>query len=149
LLFMTSLIWNLFFSRLRSFPGPALAKLTDFWRAFHTYRGRVDQKHVDLHRKYGTAVQLGPNCVSISDPSLIRTIYSTRNPWKKVRYRNSLRIAYCNGFNMALLTCCDYRVTCTARTMFCFRDTGFRISSIHKMRIGTIRISVRFGVFGP
>jgi hypothetical protein len=86
LLFMTSLIWNLSFSRLRSFPGPALAKVTDFWRAFHTYRGRVDLKHVELHRKYGTAVQIGPNCVSISDPSLIRTIYSTRNPWKKVRY---------------------------------------------------------------
>jgi hypothetical protein len=83
---MTSLSWNLFFSRLRSFPGPALAKVTDFWRAFHTYRGRVDLKHVELHRKYGTAVQIGPNCVSISDPSLIRTIYSTRNPWKKVRY---------------------------------------------------------------
>ncbi|KAJ6063912.1 hypothetical protein N7499_012592 [Penicillium canescens] len=83
LLFMTSLIWNLFFARLRTFPGPALAKATDFWRAFHTYRGRVDLKHVELHRKYGTAVQIGPNCVSISDPSLIRTIYSTRNPWKK------------------------------------------------------------------
>ncbi|KAJ5320398.1 hypothetical protein PENANT_c010G10164 [Penicillium antarcticum] len=83
LLFTTRLIWKIFFSRLRSFPGPALAKLTDFWRAFHTYRGRVDQKHVELHRKYGTAVQIGPNCVSISDPSLIRTIYSTRNPWKK------------------------------------------------------------------
>jgi hypothetical protein len=94
---MTSLIWTIFFSRLRSFPGPALAKVTDIWRAFHTSRGRVDLKHVELHRKYGTAVQIGPNCVSISDPNLIRTIYSTRNPWKKVRYWDSLRIAYYNG----------------------------------------------------
>lgn len=86
LLVVAKLIWNVFFSRLRSIPGPALAKITDFWRASHAYGGRIDLKNVQLHRKYGTAVQVGPNCVSIADPSLIRTIYSTRNPWKKVRY---------------------------------------------------------------
>ncbi|KAJ5949664.1 hypothetical protein N7454_001248 [Penicillium verhagenii] len=83
LLCLTKLGWDVFFSPLRAIPGPRLAKITDLWRAFHTYRGRVDLKHVELHRKYGTAVQIGPNCVSISDPNLIRTIYSTRNPWKK------------------------------------------------------------------
>ena len=84
LLVLTKLVWDLFLSPLRSIPGPLLAKTTDIWRAIHTYRGRVDLKHVGLHRKYGTAVQVGPNCVSISDPNLIRTIYSTRNPWRKV-----------------------------------------------------------------
>jgi hypothetical protein len=86
LLIATKLIWDVFFSRLRSIPGPTLAKVTDVWRAVHAYGGRIDLKHVQLHRKYGTAVQVGPNCVSISDPALIRIIYSTRNPWKKVRY---------------------------------------------------------------
>lgn len=84
LLVATRLVWDIFLSPLRAIPGPILAKSTDFWRALHTYRGRVDLKHVELHRKYGTAVRVGPNCVSISDPNLIRTIYSTRNPWKKV-----------------------------------------------------------------
>jgi hypothetical protein len=86
LLIATKLIWDVFFSRLRSIPGPKLAKITNVWRAIHAYGGRIDLKNVQLHRKYGTAVQIGPDCVSISDPSLIRTIYSTRNPWKKVRY---------------------------------------------------------------
>lgn len=86
LLIITKLIWDVYFSALRLIPGPALAKITDVWRAVHTYGGRIDLKHVQLHRKYGTAVRVGPNCVSISDPGLIRTIYSTRNPWKKVRY---------------------------------------------------------------
>jgi hypothetical protein len=84
LLCLTKLVWDIFFSPLKAIPGPTLAKVTDFWRAIHTYRGRVDLKHLELHRKYGNAVQIGPNCVSISDPNLIRTIYSTRNPWKKV-----------------------------------------------------------------
>ncbi|KAJ5635329.1 uncharacterized protein N7484_008642 [Penicillium longicatenatum] len=83
LLCLTKLVWDIFFSPLKAIPGPTLAKVTNFWRAIHTYRGRVDLKHLDLHRKYGNAVQIGPNCVSISDPDLIRTIYSTRNPWKK------------------------------------------------------------------
>ncbi|KAJ5281445.1 hypothetical protein N7478_006817 [Penicillium angulare] len=83
LLCLTKLVWDIFLSPLRSIPGPFLAKVTDFWRSIHTYRGRVDLKHLELHRRYGTAVQIGPNCVSISDPALIRIIYSTRNPWKK------------------------------------------------------------------
>jgi hypothetical protein len=85
LLLITKLFWDIFLSPLRAIPGPLLAKSTDIWRAYHTYQGRVDQKHVELHRKYGTAVRIGPNCVSISEPGLIRTIYSTRNPWKKVK----------------------------------------------------------------
>ncbi|KAJ5714927.1 uncharacterized protein N7483_012108 [Penicillium malachiteum] len=83
LLCLTKLICDILLSPLRGIPGPLLAKITDFWRAVHTYRGRVELKHLELHRKYGAAVQIGPNCISISDPRLIRTIYSTRNPWKK------------------------------------------------------------------
>ncbi|KAJ5342086.1 hypothetical protein N7541_011210 [Penicillium brevicompactum] len=86
LLAVTKLIWDTYFSSLRCIPGPALARITNVWRALHAYGGHIDRKNVQLHRKYGTAVRVGPNCVSISDPSLIRTIYSTRNPWKKVRY---------------------------------------------------------------
>ncbi|KAJ5133982.1 hypothetical protein N7448_000997 [Penicillium atrosanguineum] len=77
LLLLTKLVWDNFLSPLRSIPGPLLAKSTNVWRAYHTHQGCVDRKHVELH------LRIGPNCVSISDPSLIRTIYSTRNPWKK------------------------------------------------------------------
>lgn len=86
LLALTKLIWDIYFSALRCIPGPALAKVTDVWRALHAYGGHIDLKNVQLHRKYGVAVRVGPQCISISDPGLIRTIYSTRNPWKKVRY---------------------------------------------------------------
>ncbi|KAJ6179267.1 hypothetical protein N7519_009728 [Penicillium mononematosum] len=69
LLFVIKLISDVFFSRLRSIPGPALAKITDFWRASHAYGGRIDLKNVQLHRKYGTAVQVGPNCSDMYRPN--------------------------------------------------------------------------------
>lgn len=77
-------IWEAFFSPLKSFPGPSAAKITNAWRAIETAKGNIDGSHRALHRKYGDAVRIGPNCISISDPNLIRTIYATKNPWVKV-----------------------------------------------------------------
>lgn len=37
-----------------------------------------------LHNKYGSAVQLGPNLVSLSDPNLLRVLYNTRGDYLKV-----------------------------------------------------------------
>ena len=52
LLFVTKLMLDVFFSRLRSIPGPVLAKTTNFWRAFHAYGGRIDLKNVQLQLEY-------------------------------------------------------------------------------------------------
>lgn len=84
LLVLTGLVWHVLFSPLRIFPGPLLAKVTDLWRAAYVYRGRIDLKHLELHRQYGQVVRIGPSCLSVADPNLIRMIYTTRNPWKKV-----------------------------------------------------------------
>ncbi|KAI9367489.1 cytochrome P450 [Aspergillus egyptiacus] len=83
LLALSKLIWDAFLSPLRIFDGPLPAKVTNIWRAWQAYGGHIDRKYVQLHRKYGSVVRVGPSALSISDPSLIRVIYSTRNPWKK------------------------------------------------------------------
>jgi hypothetical protein len=44
----------------------------------------VELTHQKLHEKYGFAVRLGPDLVSVSDPSLIRTIYDSRGAFLKV-----------------------------------------------------------------
>ncbi|OJJ39814.1 hypothetical protein ASPWEDRAFT_25610 [Aspergillus wentii DTO 134E9] len=80
---ISKIAWDLFFSSLSVFPGPVAAKITDVWRAVHTFRGRIDLEHVQLHRQYGSVVRIGPNCLSLSDPNLIRVVYTTRSPWKK------------------------------------------------------------------
>ncbi|KAL5340520.1 cytochrome P450 [Aspergillus crustosus] len=82
-LLLTKLVWGAWLSPLRVFDGPLSAKFTNIWRALQVYDGYIDQKYLQLHRQYGSVVRIGPNALSISDPGLIRVIYSTRNPWKK------------------------------------------------------------------
>lgn len=87
-------------SSVRSFPGPFCTKFTDIWRYNKTAGGQAHLVHADLHREYGAVVRIGPNTLSISDTSLMKTIYNTKNPWKKVSvfigmYMNIRREARC------------------------------------------------------
>ncbi|OKL62006.1 hypothetical protein UA08_02919 [Talaromyces atroroseus] len=76
-------VQNYYSSPLKSFPGPLCTNFTDLWRYFKTAGGSVHLVHADLHRKYGPAVRVGPNALSLSDPSLLKLVYNTKNPWKK------------------------------------------------------------------
>jgi len=69
---------------LRQFDGPFLAKSTDLWRLLDikTTR-RCDITHFQLHQQYGAAVRMGPNCISLADPGLIKVVYTGRPRWKK------------------------------------------------------------------
>ncbi|KAK2766812.1 hypothetical protein FQN54_006126 [Arachnomyces sp. PD_36] len=80
-LFVTKFLWELSFSSLSAFPGPIAAKFTNIWRAIAVIRGDVDKTNIQLHRQYGPAVRFGPNCISLSDPNMIRAVY--RGAWKK------------------------------------------------------------------
>ncbi|KAG8410033.1 hypothetical protein J3458_019104 [Metarhizium acridum] len=79
------LIWRAFFSPLGTFPGPFASKFTDTWRAFLTTRGNVDAVTRGWHRKWGQAVRIGPNTISLSDAELIKEVYAgtSKNAWKK------------------------------------------------------------------
>lgn len=78
------LIWNYSASPLKSIPGPFFAKFTNLWRFIDAYGGRAELTHKFLHEKYGSAVRIGPNLVSLNDPDLIRTIYSAKGEFLKV-----------------------------------------------------------------
>lgn len=54
-------IYQCFYSPLARFPGPFLAKLSKVWRAYSTARGQSHRDLVNLHRKYGNVVRIGPN----------------------------------------------------------------------------------------
>ncbi|KAH8885468.1 cytochrome P450 [Thozetella sp. PMI_491] len=68
---------------LRGIPGPFLARFTDLWR----YRAMNSQgwsaRLTALHQKHGHLVRLGPNHISVSDPSAIPVIYGTNPVWLK------------------------------------------------------------------
>ncbi|KAL7936156.1 cytochrome P450 [Trichoderma chlorosporum] len=76
-------VYQCFFSPLASFPGPFAAKLTKAWRAYATYRGRWHRDMIDLHRRHGSVVRIGPNELSIADPEAFKTIYRTNRAFVK------------------------------------------------------------------
>jgi hypothetical protein len=85
-LLLFRIIWSYLYSPLKSIPGPFWAMFTDLSRFCDFWHENQIWSHQELHRKLGVAVRLGPNLVSLSDPSLLKTIYSTRGDFFKVRF---------------------------------------------------------------
>jgi hypothetical protein len=89
------------YSRLALIPGPFLAGLTDIWRYYARNSPGYGERMLNLHRKYGTLVRIGPNMISVSDPGAISTIYDTKNVWRKVC--NASRIGSTICINIPIL----------------------------------------------
>ena len=81
---------NYFNNGLNTYPGPALAKVTDCWRFWDVYRRRPDITQLALHRKHGDIVRLGPNCLSFANPQAIKQIYGLNKGMTKVRAPTTL-----------------------------------------------------------
>lgn len=73
-------------SPLKDIPGPVLAKFTNVWRLIDHYNATQISTQRRLHEELGPAVRIGPNTVSLSDPTLLKTVYSTRGEYIKVRH---------------------------------------------------------------
>lgn len=86
---LSYLVFTYLRSPLKAIPGPFWAKFTDLWRVYSWWTGHAHLNQIELHRKLGTAVRMGPNFVSLSDPNMIKTVYSTKSPWKKVRAQDA------------------------------------------------------------
>lgn len=84
---------NYFRSPLKAFPGPFVARFTNLWRLQDVFKGRCDITHNQLHRKYGSAVRMGPNMLSLSDPALINKVYNTKDPWIKASIQTTNAMA--------------------------------------------------------
>ncbi|KAF3386264.1 hypothetical protein F1880_001608 [Penicillium rolfsii] len=81
------MIYRAFFHRLSQFPGPFLARLSNFYvtslsaRKLHLY-----EETEKLHGIYGDYVRLGPTELSITDPNAVKALYSSqakvsKGPW--------------------------------------------------------------------
>ena len=81
---VATFIFRFLTSPLRNIPGPFIAKFTDLWSLYEAWGGKSDRTMRKLHDRYGPAVQYGPNRVSLSDPGLIKTVYSAKEKWPKV-----------------------------------------------------------------
>ncbi|KAI8713863.1 hypothetical protein NCS52_01232100 [Fusarium sp. LHS14.1] len=80
---VAKLVYNRYGHGISHIPGPFLASLSDLWRLYVVWGRRPDIDHVKLHGRYGKLVRLGPNAISVSDPSAIRQIYGLAAGFKK------------------------------------------------------------------
>ncbi|KAI0355826.1 high nitrogen upregulated cytochrome P450 monooxygenase 2 [Trametes cingulata] len=62
------------FHRLARFPGPFLCRLSKFYMAGIGFGGRQYLYIKKLHGRYGDIVRIGPNDLSLRDPSVIHSI---------------------------------------------------------------------------
>ncbi|KAI9665460.1 MAG: hypothetical protein M1831_001602 [Alyxoria varia] len=74
-----SFIYNIYFSPLRSYPGPKLwagTRLFEFW---HQTRGSLIHKVHGFHEKYGPVVRIAPTEISYITASAWKEIYGHRS----------------------------------------------------------------------
>ncbi|KAH6848218.1 cytochrome P450 [Chaetomium sp. MPI-CAGE-AT-0009] len=83
--------WTLSYVRspLKRYPGPPLAGWTNLWRFFVVRSGGYPRRIKKLHDKYGPVVRIGPNLIDLDYPELIKTLYSTGEPWHKTEFYNN------------------------------------------------------------
>lgn len=67
------------FHSLRSYPGPLIAKFSDAWLGYVSYKGHRSEVVHNLHMKYGPFVRLAPNHVSAALPDAQNIIYGHGN----------------------------------------------------------------------
>ena len=70
---------------LRDLPGPIFARLSYLYRLSMVYNGDGSAQYRKIHEKYGPIVRVGPNEVSIADPTMIPVIYGIGSKLTKVR----------------------------------------------------------------
>lgn len=54
-IFVSRIVYDVFFSPLKSIPGPFLARLTRFWEVYVLRHGHSHMEFVQLHEKHGTS----------------------------------------------------------------------------------------------
>lgn len=76
-------LYNRYFHPLARFPGPLLASFTNFWKVYQVAAGNYEDVLLDLHRRHGKIVRIGPNHLDVSDSSAVKTIYGSGRHFKK------------------------------------------------------------------
>ena len=84
------LLRNKYYNGLSSYPGPWLASYTNWWRFFKVWQRDFEWTNIELHRKHGDIVRLGPNVLSFADPGAIKIIYGLNKGFTKVRFQLSM-----------------------------------------------------------
>ncbi|KAI1264860.1 putative cytochrome P450 oxidoreductase [Xylariaceae sp. FL1019] len=86
-MYASMLVYRAFLHRLCHYPGPFLARLSNFYiTARAAKKLHLFEEVQTLHSEYGDYVRLGPSELSIGDPKAVTAIYGapspvTKGPW--------------------------------------------------------------------
>ncbi|GAB0136752.1 hypothetical protein EsDP_00005044 [Epichloe bromicola] len=80
---ITVALYRITFHPLARVPGPKLAAMSDFWYAENIVQGRMAKLGLELHKKYGDVVRVGPNEVWFNTPEAFDQIYCTGKGFEK------------------------------------------------------------------
>ncbi|KAI0902840.1 cytochrome P450 [Ustulina deusta] len=76
---------------LRKYPGPLLAKLSDWFAGFHAFKKDLHLEIFQSHQKYGPVVRLAPNRLVFNTVEAFQDIYQNGRVSKAYTYGNSVR----------------------------------------------------------
>ena len=70
---------------LHRYPGPWLAKFSKLWQRLDVKSNRHQRHLLELHRKHGDVIRVGPNNLSIANPDYVSSIYGVKGEFLKVK----------------------------------------------------------------
>lgn len=75
IVFISVVLFRRFCNPLNAVPGPFWAKWSNLWLVYHIRRGYIHRKMIEVHKKYGKLVRVGPNELSTADIDSLKIIY--------------------------------------------------------------------------
>ncbi|KAI0865170.1 benzoate 4-monooxygenase cytochrome P450 [Xylaria cubensis] len=76
-------LYTRYCSGLHAIPGPVSASVSNIWKILAVYRNEMPRRNIEVHRKYGPVVRIGPNTVSFSSAEALYTIHGSRQAYPK------------------------------------------------------------------
>ncbi|KAM5350977.1 hypothetical protein ACJ41O_003700 [Fusarium nematophilum] len=77
------MLWNRYGTGLSQVPGPFLQSVTQLVRVYHIWTQRGQEYDMELHRRYGPIVRVGPRLISVNNPGDMSTIYGVTTKFYK------------------------------------------------------------------
>ncbi|KAL0932337.1 cytochrome p450 [Colletotrichum truncatum] len=77
--------------RLRSFPGPPLARFSYLWNMSNSRTGRPAEILTRLNREHGPLVCIGPNDLVTDDPGILRRMNGARDTYNRSTWYNAAK----------------------------------------------------------
>ncbi|KAF2228523.1 putative cytochrome P450 [Viridothelium virens] len=82
-LYTSLIIYRLFFSPLRHFPGPLGSRISNLYLSLHLIKLTAHTKLLSLHDTYGSFVRIGSSDLSITHPKAVQAIYGPQSQCTK------------------------------------------------------------------